>query len=720
MNNDLIHVNTLPPFKRMCVSIGALPTSFMESMSYYEALEWLYKYLADTVIPTVNNNGEAVTELQTAFITLKDYVDNYFENLDVQEEINNKLDEMAESGELTDIIAQYLGLAGVLAFNTVADMKLAENLVNGSTAKTMGYHQINDGGSGLYKVREITNSDVIDEATIISVSNNLIAELIYNDINVNQFGAYGDGIHDDTTYIQKAIDKASEYNTINFVDKCVYLITQTLNIPKDININGHNATIKLSDNFNSGYAILYNSTSGGSAISIYPKNTSIIQNLVVSGNESNFTNNNFLMICQQVEICNIRFENINHCIYFTNDYIDRAEVHNIYVNNRTGSDYAIYSGSQGDAKYFHHIQYGGVGSNVNLLEIGTNIVHALIENIVAGSLKVSSNADIKNIMLSYYAKINIIGGDCNLENIQYTKNKINEYRIIVNNSGRKLPNIWLNNVKGFFINQEVEYNTTPINSINIINCNSYKLTNVLTGNRYGDAYELTALAFEKVDFGTSIVNKSYNDHPIELNDKLIYAKNYQDIEIPEPYLVQALRSNTPSGVFKGTAGTYYYRWICGVEINNGFYKNSNETSITISDTLHTPRIELNYSNNSHMPDSIRIFRGTTSGTYTEYADVTYCNDVLVDTGVAINGIAWHSMSEDGVTYAPKDNNTLIKHLRLEAIGSNGYLKKYTARYNPIDRSSWFASSTFTKGTILYDYNEGLGIYIYDGTTWNKI
>ena len=148
----MIQINKLPPFKRMCVTIGNLPTSFMESMSYYEALEWLYKYLADTIIPTVNNTGEAVTELQNAFTLLQAYVDNYFDNLDVQEEINNKLDAMAESGELTDIIAQYLGLAGLLTFNTVADMKLAENLANGSTVKTFGFHSINDGGAAYYKV----------------------------------------------------------------------------------------------------------------------------------------------------------------------------------------------------------------------------------------------------------------------------------------------------------------------------------------------------------------------------------------------------------------------------------------------------------------------------------------------------------------------------------------------------------------------------------------
>lgn len=50
---------------------------------------------------------ETVEEYIAKFVELKDYVDTYFENLDVQDEINNKLDEMAESGVLERIITEY-------------------------------------------------------------------------------------------------------------------------------------------------------------------------------------------------------------------------------------------------------------------------------------------------------------------------------------------------------------------------------------------------------------------------------------------------------------------------------------------------------------------------------------------------------------------------------------------------------------------------------------
>ena len=107
---------------------------------------------------------------------------NYFDNLDVQEEIDNKLDEMAESGELTDIIAQYLGLAGVLAYDTLSDLENAENVVNGSICVILGKDTYNDGKTAFYKIRNILNTDVIDNDNLIAIINNnqLVGEKIIN------------------------------------------------------------------------------------------------------------------------------------------------------------------------------------------------------------------------------------------------------------------------------------------------------------------------------------------------------------------------------------------------------------------------------------------------------------------------------------------------------------------------------------------------------------
>ena len=59
------------------------------------------------IINSENTLGTQMENVTNAFIELQNYVNNYFENLDVQEEINNKLNEMAEDGTLQEIIGKY-------------------------------------------------------------------------------------------------------------------------------------------------------------------------------------------------------------------------------------------------------------------------------------------------------------------------------------------------------------------------------------------------------------------------------------------------------------------------------------------------------------------------------------------------------------------------------------------------------------------------------------
>ena len=223
-----------------------------DALTNYELLCKVVEYL-NKVIENENNQNDAINELAEAFNNLKSYVEEYFDNLDVQEEINNKLDEMAESGQLTDIIAQYLGLAGMITFNTVAEMKEATNLVNGSKCATLGYHEINDGGNSFYKVRTITNDDVVDEALIIELADDsLIAELITNEINPIQCGCYGDGTHDDTANFQKA---ANSGKAINLLSK-TYLISSTITLNNFTQMTGNGTlSTKIKSTINNGSPI---------------------------------------------------------------------------------------------------------------------------------------------------------------------------------------------------------------------------------------------------------------------------------------------------------------------------------------------------------------------------------------------------------------------------------------------------------------------------------
>lgn len=69
----------------------------------------------------INELIRSNNELLTSFQDLHNYVYDYFDNLDVQEEINNKLDEMAESGELAEIVENYLAQTLPISENFVID-----------------------------------------------------------------------------------------------------------------------------------------------------------------------------------------------------------------------------------------------------------------------------------------------------------------------------------------------------------------------------------------------------------------------------------------------------------------------------------------------------------------------------------------------------------------------------------------------------------------------
>ena len=218
-----------------------------DALTDYELLCLVVKFLND-VIANQNEQNTSITNLYNSFLALQTYVNNtkdtledafnnldnyvrnYFNNLDVQDEINNKLDAMAESGQLTDIIAQYLGLAGIIAFDTVAEMKLATNLVNGSKCKTLGFHSVNDNGDAFYKIRELTSDDTIDERYLIGLyDNTLVAELIIKDyITPEVLGAYGDNDHDDTTPVQLCL---SDTNYMHAVLSKNYKISTALSVP---------------------------------------------------------------------------------------------------------------------------------------------------------------------------------------------------------------------------------------------------------------------------------------------------------------------------------------------------------------------------------------------------------------------------------------------------------------------------------------------------------
>ena len=82
-----------------------LPTVFDDSLSYYEVLTKLCK-MVNTMLENEDTNAENITALAEAYQELEDFTNNYFENLDVTQEINDKLDELVADGTIGGYVVE--------------------------------------------------------------------------------------------------------------------------------------------------------------------------------------------------------------------------------------------------------------------------------------------------------------------------------------------------------------------------------------------------------------------------------------------------------------------------------------------------------------------------------------------------------------------------------------------------------------------------------------
>lgn len=161
-------------------------------------------------------------------------LETYIYNLPIQEEVDKKLDEMVESGQLQEIISEYLNAQTIFCFDNVEQLKEATNLIKGSYAETLGYYDKDDGGVSLYYITDTLDNTVHQE----TLEDGLYATLIIknNILNLESIGCYGDGIHDDTVKLQYAITLASSNGYIINGNKN-YLITDTIELPTVTGLN---------------------------------------------------------------------------------------------------------------------------------------------------------------------------------------------------------------------------------------------------------------------------------------------------------------------------------------------------------------------------------------------------------------------------------------------------------------------------------------------------
>lgn len=98
--------NKLTPFKWFIIENFPFLEDSIDGLTNYQLFCKLGEEI-NKIIDSQNIVGEQAELLTTEFNNLYNYVDNYFKNLDIQEEINTKIDEMAEDGYFQTLVENY-------------------------------------------------------------------------------------------------------------------------------------------------------------------------------------------------------------------------------------------------------------------------------------------------------------------------------------------------------------------------------------------------------------------------------------------------------------------------------------------------------------------------------------------------------------------------------------------------------------------------------------
>lgn len=242
----MININKINPLGRLCISLGGIPTSYKESLTYEEQLLWLFNFLDTQVIPNINNNGSAIQELQNLYNELN----NYLNSPEFIEEIGKKIDTLVEDGTMQELIKESLGNGVVYTFQTYNDL-MNFSLPIGSIAKTLGRNSLNDGGGALYQV---TDESVIDGLYTISYDSKTLSRIVTEETNILSFGI--EPLQDISNAINLILSKENKL----IMNSGTYLINVNTKITPKSNqtIIGNNTIIRINGAYDVDYYAMMN------------------------------------------------------------------------------------------------------------------------------------------------------------------------------------------------------------------------------------------------------------------------------------------------------------------------------------------------------------------------------------------------------------------------------------------------------------------------------
>jgi len=399
---------------------------------------------------------------------------------------------------------------------------------------------------------------------------------------------------------------------------------------------------------------------------------------VTSASSSNTT---FLTKHQRSLTLNtVYFSNIQNGIY-SDGYSDEDRITRLYAESMTAGGWAYQHTGNGDAVSIQScFTYACAGFNIiNAKAVQINGLisgwHAFTESIVDMvnfHIEGDGTTDSSPLIAIYGCNFNFGSGA--LYGTQYRpcvqiddsgnirrKSRVTFSREFAFRQRLDAPGSTFGSAQCVAINLPATSGTSNLNEASVINFNS----NVC--EIFGQTISAAESEYEEIlplvissDSGANSITTALAAHPplLGMDAQLRYRNAAWEIAAYDPdsavrttrhtsaaeYILATAASPTGFGgdgtLVSGT--TYYYTYcIYDAELRNT--ANSSETSATPSGG--SPLIQLNF-NVQFAPAKIRLWRGTSSGTYTSWVEILVSNETpqLIDQGTYIAGQAWSSTS----------------------------------------------------------------------------
>lgn len=544
------------------------------------------------------------------------------------------------------------------------------------------------------------------------------------EINVKWFGAIGDGTTLDTESLKRAIlfckCLAEKRNAVQGNKQCraiiafpsgTYLLDATLIIPDDISINGYGSSIIPSPNgkYHNDYMVYFGYNDFDTVSQSYGEGArTFIKDLTIFAYEyykSHNKNIRGIKYSSQGKITNINSLFVNYLLDVDDLYKDYVEIDKVYVQDAEPNAVSIHTGYLGDMRKITNSTFSGI------VELGKTHTSLIVDNCIFGKIVVdSTDVQFSNCMFNANTGIaeligaNVLFTNCFFSyNGKLTKLKINESDRYFTTRATNVTFISCRIAfyrKDGFENEDI-FSIQGHPNIRFIDTSFVDLA----GNSLSGSYNV---------FPYIIGYQFYNNYGKLVNDGLI-SKIDKEFSIKPKITPLGIYRITDSHIYNITefVGDVYYKVISVLDFERGLIGSISSEGKGVFTEEYSPLLVFNQHFDEYNLPSIRIYKGTESGKYTEYVDMPFPYDSVVgDDGIHCGCRKWNKCSEEHFnefvrSYTPSN----ISEIKYFNIDSN------TGEHNVCIKCKGATLSDFKKlidGDIVQNNNT---IYLYNGNTF---